>query len=440
MRYLIIGFISFVFLASCTTDDTTYEVGSDFIDNNIQVRVIDTFSIKAGTVKLDSLATSSTNRILLGSIIDENLGHLSAKSYLQLITSSFSIDSDAVYDSIGMILNYDNYYYGDTTKIQTYKLHRITETFEPEEGTSFYNTSSLLYDKTETLGEITFTPKPNKATDSLFIKMDDVLGEEIFNKIVENDINTSDDFLQYFKGLAIVPDTSENSHVLGFNTQTTESTVGNSSMRLYYTIEDDDSEDNSYFIDFVISAAAKQFNEIETDLSATDLGDFEDGEEIKSSETSNDLIFTQAGSGISMRIEIPSIKRLSELSENSTTLSAALTFKPLKGSYNEDNPLPETMLVYVVDHKNRIIKQLSDIDGNTVSAILNEDDDEFDENTYYTIDSSGFVEEILYTETNLNYALMVQYATFSNKVNNLVIENDPTTNNEVKLSVKYLNY
>ena len=211
-------------------------------------------------------------------------------------------------------------------------------------------------------------------------------------------------------------------------------------MRLYYTIEDDDSEDNSYYVDFVISSAAKQFNEITTDLSATVLGDFEDGEEIKSSETSDDLIFTQAGTGITMRIEIPSIKRLSELSENATTLSAALTFKPLKGSYNEDNPLPESMIVYVVDHKNRIINQLTDIDGNTANALLNEEDDEFDANTYYTIDLSGFVEEILYTETNLNYALMVQYATFSNKVNNLVIENDPTTNNEVKLSVKYLNY
>jgi hypothetical protein len=98
------------------------------------------------------------------------------------------------------------------------------------------------------------------------------------------------------------------------------------------------------------------------------------------------------------------------------------------------------MLVYVVDHKNRIIKQLSDIDGNTVSAILNEDDDEFDENTYYTVDLSGFVEEILYTESTLNYALLVQYSTLSNQVNSVVIENDPTTNNEVKLSVKYLNY
>ena len=34
------------------------------------------------------------------------------------------------------------------------------------------------------------------------------------------------------------------------------------------------------------------------------------------------------------------------------------------GSYNETNPLPEELAVYIVDHKNRIIQQLIDIDGN----------------------------------------------------------------------------
>ena len=440
MRYLIIGIISVIFLASCTTDTTTtYEVGGDFIENDIQVKVIDTFAIKAGTFKQDSIITSSTNRILLGNIVDNNLGSLSAKSYLQLITNTFSLDTDAVYDSIGMILNYDNYYYGDTTKIQTYKLHRITETFEPEEGTSFYNTSSLEYDAA-ILGEISFTPKPNKATDSLFVKMDNTFGEEIFNKIVDNDINTTDDFLQYFKGLAIIPDTTQDSHVLGFNAQVTAGNAGNSSMRLFYTIKDDDNEGNSYYIDFVISSAAKQFNKIKIEDPNTALGNFEDGEEIKLSESTNNLIFMQGGTGITARIEMPTIKKLAALYEHATTLSATLSFNPLVGSYNDNNPLPETLSVYVVDHKNRIIKQLTDIDGNVSYAILNQDNNEFNENTYYAINLSGFVEETLFSEENLNYALMIQYDVPTNKVNKMVIENNSSTNRKIKLSVKYLNY
>ncbi|WP_166387684.1 MULTISPECIES: DUF4270 family protein [unclassified Polaribacter] len=439
MRYLIFGIIGIVFLASCATDDTTYEVGSDFIENSIQVRVLDTFSIKTGTFKLDSIITSSTNRILVGNVVDEKLGTLSAKSYLELITSNFSISTDAVYDSIGMILNYDTYYYGDTTKVQTYTLHRITETVEPEDdATSFYNTSSLEYDAA-ILGQLSFTPRPNKSTDSLFVKIDDILGEEIFDKIVNNDINNTDDFLQYFKGLVIAPDTSVNSHVLGFNAQTTTGT-GNSIMRLYYSIIDDDSENNDYYIDFVISAAGQQFNEIKTDLSSTVLGDFEDGEEIKLSTVTDNLLFAQSGTGISARIEMPSIKRLSELYENAATLSAELTFSPLKGSYSDDNPLPEYLSVYIVDHKNRIIQQLTDIDGNTASAILIADTDEFNEDTYYYVNLSGFVEQILYSDTDLNYALMIQSENFSKEVSNVVIENNASTNREVKLSVKYLNY
>lgn len=440
MRYLIMGFISAIFLASCATDDTTiYEVGSDFIENNIQIKVVDTFSVKAGSFKVDSLITSATGRILVGNIVDENLGHLSAKSYLQLITTDYSLSAEAVYDSIGFVLNYDTYYYGDTTKVQTYKLHRITETFLPDEGTNFYNTSSLKYDNAS-IGALSFIPKPTKESDSLFIKMDDVLGKEIFDKISDNDINTSDDFLQYFKGLAIIPDSSVNSHVLGFNVSATSAASGNSSMRLYYTIKDGDSDDTSYYLDFVIASASQQFNQIETNLSNTVLGDFEDGEEIKISSETNNLIFAQSGSGIAARIEIPSIKSIFEQAANTTTLSATLTFYPLVGSYNANNPLPTNLAVYIVDHKNRIIKQLTDADGNVASAILKTDDDEFNANTYYTLDLSGFVEEISLADTTLNYALMIQAVNEKNNVNNLMIENNLSTNTKIKLSVKNVNY
>jgi hypothetical protein len=439
MKHYIIGVLSLIFVFSCTTDDTVYEVGSDFIENNIQLRVIDTFAVKAGTFKIDSLITSSTNRILLGNVKDETLGSLTSKSYMQLVANTFTIDARAVYDSIGFVLNYDTYYYGDTTKVQTYKLHRITETVEPKDADNFYNTSSLVYDEA-VLGQTSFIPNPNKATDSIFIKMDDILGEDIFTKIVDNDINTTDDFLQFFKGLAIVPDISENNHVLGFNAQSTANITGNSSMRLYYSINDDDSEDNSYYVDFTIPSADKQFNEIQTDLSNTIIGDFVDNEEIKLSENTNNSIFTQAGSGLTSRIEIPWIKKLAEISENVSTLSAILSFNPLKGSFNKSNPLPNTLSVYVVDHKNRILKQLTDIDGNVVTAFLFEEEDEFSENSYYSVDLSGFVEEILFSDINLNYALMIQYDNFSNNVNNIVIEHKPNTNKEIKLSVKYLNY
>lgn len=439
MRFVIISMVIVVF-SSCSSDELNsdklkrYPVGSDFIENDIQVRVIDTFSIKTGTFKLDSLVTSGKNRILLGSVIDNDFGHLTAQSYFEVRNSEFSIDTDAVYDSIGFVLNYDHYHYGDTTQIQTYKIHRLLETVKPNEGDDFYSTSKLDYD-TEPLGEIVFTPRPNRDTDSLYIPMNDEIGKDIFNKILDNDINNSDDFTQFFKGLTIVPNTSSNSHILGFNTSKVTNTEKNSSMRLFYTVDDGDSEDNSYYIDFAISSLSKQFNAIKTDLIGTAIGGFEDGETIISSNDTSNLIFSQAGTGISSRIEIPTIKKLNEISDIGTALSAELTFNPLKGSYTNNKPLKDSLAVYVIDNKNRILNQLASTNGDASYAVLNQNDDEFDSQTFYSIDLSGYVEEILNSSYDLNYALMIQFIGYDKTVNSLVIDN-----NEMKLTVNYLNY
>lgn len=435
MKILVIGIICVLTCMSCSSDEESqnYPVGGDFIENEIQIRIIDTFKIETGTIKLDSIITSSTSRILLGSIIDDNFGHLTAQSYLQVKNSDFSIDSDAVYDSIGFIMNYDKYVYGDTTKVQTYKIHRILETFEPYEGDNFYNTSSLEYDP-DSLGELSFTPRPNRDSDSLYVPMDDELGIEIFNKILDNDINNSDDFIQYFKGLTIIPDILSNNHILGFNVSTEPNIYGNSSMRLFYTVDDGDSEDNDYYIDFVISGSGKQFNEIETDLTGTAIDSFEDSETIISSKNTEDQIYTQAGTGISSRIEIPSIKKLNEISDDGTTLSAELTFSPLNGSYSDDKPLKDSLSVYIIDHKNRIIDQLTNLAGTNSYAVLNDDDNEFNQ-IYYSVDLSAFVEEISNSTYNLNYSLMIQFVDYNKTVDSAIIEND-----EMKLTVEHLNY
>lgn len=440
MRFIILSFISVCILLSCSSEElNSYPVGSDFVENDIQVRVLDTFSINTGTFKLDSLVTSSTNRILLGSVSDANFGHLTAQSYFQVNNSAFYIHSDAVYDSIGFVLNYDAYYYGDTLQTQNYNIHRVLETVRPNEGDEFYNTSSLDFDS-ESLGELSFTPKPNSTADSLYIPMKHELGEEIFDKIVDDDINNSDEFLQYFKGLTIIPGTQIDSHIIGYNVVTSETVTGNSSMRLYYTVEDDDSEGNSYYIDFYISSSDKQFNQTTTDLSNTLLDNFEDSETIIPGSETEHLVFSQAITGISARIEIPHLKNLNEISNDGTTLSAELTFAPQIGSYSDQKPLKDSLAVYIVDHKNRILNQLLDIDSNSSYAILNEDDDEFNGSTYYHLNLDGYVEEILNTDYDLNYALMIQFIDYDKTVDSVVLENDPDNSSKAKLTVKYLNY
>lgn len=440
MRILSVLCFSLFLMQSCSDEVQNYPVGSDFIDSEINISIVDTFTIKASTFKLDSLVTSGTNRILLGSVKDENFGHLTAQSYFQVQNSNFYISSNAVYDSIGLILNYDSYHYGDTTQLQTYKVHRLLEYFEPYEGDDFYNLSKLEYDK-ESIGEVSFMPRPNSETDSIYIPLNRELGEDLFNKIRDKEINTTDDFLQYFKGLTIISDTLINSQVLGFNFKSYSDLDANTNMQLFYT-EDvgDSSEDNNHVIDFYISSESAQFNAIKTNLENAVIGDFLDEENTTSESPANQQIFSQAGTGISARIDMPSLINLNDLNKESTVLNAKLTFSPLNNSYDNSKPLKDSLAVYVVDSKNRIINQLTDIDSNASYAILNQNDDEFNQNTYYQIDMSGFVEQVLTADYNLNYAIMIQFVDYNKTVDSVVIDYLSDDKSVIKLSVSYLKY
>jgi len=428
----ILLFLSLIVFISCNDDLKTYPVGDDFVDSDVSIKVIDTFSLKCGTFMLDSIVTSNTNRILVGSVIDTNLGHITSQSYMKLMAASFDIDASARFDSIGFVLNYDTYYYGDTTVTQNYKIHRVTNIIEPDEGASLFNTSSFPFDN-EVLGELTFTPKPHKDSDSLYIPIKYDLGKEIFDKIKDNEINNYDDFEQFFNGVTIVPNTSLDSHVLGFQFSTS-GLIKNSGMRIYYTVEDDDSENNDYTLDLNVEAS-QQFNHIENNRLNTPLESLDTYETIISSFLTNHLIYAQGGTGISARVEIPYLENLKKLSENGTVLDGQLQFYPLKGSYSENNPLNESLTVYIVDHKNRVIGEL---DSNAI--LTNEENNEFNQNTFYTVDLSYYIQEILNATYTLNYALMFQFSDYNKTVNRILIEDDNVEEFKMKLTISYLTY
>jgi len=267
----------------------------------------------------------------------------------------------------------------------------------------------------------------------------DLLGEEIFNKIKDNEINSSDDFILEYKGFTIFPDTTtvNHSNVIGFNTSTIEYTTNNTSLRVYYTVEDGDNEDDGSFIDIVLTDNTNLFNHINSDYVNDKLSDSE--ETLNSSET-NDQFFIQGGSGISGKITIPGIKKLNDAYEYGTTLDAELTFKPANSSYDNVDDLQDSLLVYIVDSKNRIISQLFDSDLVTPHyALLNEDISDL-KNYYYSVNMSSYIETILASESDLDYNLMIQFSDFDSAVENTVIEAGDRNENSVKLSVKYLNY
>ena len=446
MRYYTIGLLCLLLLSmSCESDSATYEIGEDFVDNNLKVKLVDTLTLNSSTIVFDSIVTSGTERILLGTVNDDDLGSITSKSFFQVGNNTIAIDDDATYDSIALVLYYDTYYYGDTTKIQTFNVHRINETFEPnnddedDEDANFYNSSSLTYDD-DALGSLSFYPKPIDAEhDSIYIKLSNEFGLDLFDKIQNDEIEDNDDFTDYLKGIAVIPD-NNNSAFLGFSFSA-EATFNNSAIRLYYTIKDDDDENNDYYKEFYITSTANQFNNISYDKENSILNGIVDSESSLSSSETNNSTFIQSGTGICTKIEISNLKELLRLEENSTLLEAILKIVPNKSSYNSKTKLSESIIAYVIDSKNRYVSQLLDSDSNTLYATLQNEDDEFNNNTYYTLDLTSFVESTVTTDYDNNYSIMLLLPDSDKTLDKLKLDDfSSSENTKMELAITYLTY
>ena len=261
---MLIGFIFFA--CDSDIDAGVFVVGSDYLSVNNKVILIDTLSVEVSTVKYDSVATSSQSRILIGNYDDPLLGKVKSDSYFQMAPDSYDLGTDAsgtgntniVFDSISAILRYDKYYYGDTTKVQSFTIHKLLHNVSTtSEDGSFYNTSSLKYDLAN-LGSVSHKPRP-LSKDSINIKLDKTFGQELFQKLKNYDVGNYDEMTSYLKGFVLKSGTTNSASVIGFNTT--------SVIRLYYSIAGG-TEEKSSTKDFMILDGSKQFNAISSDANA----------------------------------------------------------------------------------------------------------------------------------------------------------------------------
>jgi hypothetical protein len=438
-KFMFLVFSSLLII-SCDSDVDAGEfvVGSDYLALKNKVILIDTLTLEVSTVKIDSLVTSSESRILVGNYDDPLFGKVKSDSYFQVAANSFNLysqnsDTDAtgyVFDSIAMIMRYDDYYYADTTKVQILNVHRVLKNFKPNvNDNSFYNSSSLPYDEAS-LGTISYRPKPI-GKDSINIKLSNEFGTEIFNKFKNKEITTSEEFNEYLRGFMLESSSSTSSSIIGFNLS--------SVLRLYYSKGKGDTGDN-YVMDFTISDISKQFNAVSSDRKGTLIQDLLLSKMNLSSKYTGNNGFIQSGTGIACRIDFPSIKELKYISEKGAIVEAKLIMKPVKNSYSVMFPLPENLSVYVVDKLNRIKSTLTDSSGNTVVAVINSANGEFDENGGYELSLSSFLQKEMLKESDSKSGLLFTLPSLSKVVDRVVLGDQSIKENKMKLQIYYITY
>jgi len=421
MKKALVTFICLSTLISCSTDainSSDFEAGDTFTDSDIRVVQLDTMTVDFSTMKFDSIDTSQSSRMLVGKYNDPVFGTVKTASFMELIPSSYYIDTDAEYDSITFLLRPDNYYYNDTLQSNTIHIKQVTENLKPADGVNFYNTSTIDFDE-EDLGSLTYYPRPI-GTDSLEIKLTDSLGQGLFDNLQLKKITTYDELKNYFYGITMQPDEEDDGAVIGFSLT--------SNMRLYYTIAEEN-ERTQYSTDFLINTSSSPvpfFNQISADEPNEYLKTLTDQEfNLHSSETGN-LSFIQSGIGIATRLEFPNIKTVFDIQGQGTLLDASLKIAPAISSYNDALALRDTLSVFIVDQNNELTSQLISTDGSAAQAILNRDNQEFND-IYYELPLSGYLEGLLSVDQESSDALILLPSNYNSTVDRFVLNTDINT-------------
>lgn len=441
MKYiLLLPVCAFLFL-SCETDVQNAElvVGSDYVEIDNRIILIDTLTVDVSTINFDSLVTSGQSRILLGNYDDPIYGKLKSESYFQLLPENLELDDgnsntevpNYVFDSIAMILRYDKYHYGDTTNIQTISVHRLTQRVKPNvDDKNFYNSSTLTYDAAP-IGSRSFYPRPNEK-DSLNITLDNSFGNQLFLKLKNNEVTDLDELVNYFKGVVVKPTASASANIIGFATT--------SVMRLYYSKQNNSSEEESLFKDFEISDLSKQFNNISLDRSGGILQGLPASNSKLPSELTDNNAYIQSGSGIACRIDFPHIRELKYISEKGIIVDAELEIKPVRNSYSTLFPIKDSLKVYIADNLNRISGILANQDGTSRFALLNKTPDEFNENIGYKINIRTFLHKEMMKTSGKKLSLVLTYPNISKGVDRIVLGNQNKTESKLRLKIYYISY
>lgn len=426
-------------VTACNVGSNEFTMGSEFIDGGSTLTMIDTFQIAMSTVLFDSLNTSNTGTALVGHYDDPNLGNVTATTYFELgVPTSFSESSDNVYDSTVVILRYNGYYYGDTTKWQTITVHPIADRLSGNDWDNGIYNNRVTPCSSEILGSVRFQHR-TEVSDSLVIRMDDSLGEELFTRMNNSDeqVASSYSLVNYFHGLAIVPDTTESNVVYGFKADGT-----NLVMRVYYHRPNSNGDgQDEYTADFPYTTVDPAYNRIEADRSQTLLKSLVTQKEDLATSATDEETFIQCGTGLMTKMRFPSLNDIQLINKQGIIMKAELEFSPVVNTY-DPQALPDSLILIETNKINAAVSTLTTSDGTTMH-VSSSVDKLYNENTKFTIDVTDFVQNAfadgLY-DTEKGLLIGWGSTQYLSRLDGLVIQANQKEDNGPKLKIYYMTF
>jgi hypothetical protein len=410
-------------------DNENFKMGEDLVDVKTNLSVLDTFTLNMSTVKADSIQTSGYGKILVGRCIDGDLGTVTSRSYTRLFPESYnySIGDECKFDSICLFMYHTGYSYGDTLQNSTIEIHRLTRNLNRYSNNNpWYNHDTIDYVRETVLCQFIYKPKPKRKKE-LTCRLPDAFGQQLFDSIYNSStvFYTEENFLKFFKGIAVVPGT-QNSAIVQFDTLY---------INLYYH---DGDVDKVFTMNSNMSSSYNfQFNNIQSVLNAP-LNALTNQKIKIGSEETGKRAYCQAGTGLLTRIDIPTFNNLKKSATYLKIMKAQLILTPVKGTY-KPNDLPTDLSLYYTNERNKMVSALTGNNGYTLQPYLYIDE-LFGDETSYTYDVTDYINYFYNQTTDDNtpsFLVSLPADDFASSLKRITIDNSKYLANTSKLKIYY---
>ncbi len=393
---------------------------------------------------MDSVITSGSKKVLIGNIEDPLFGKVKSSSYFELTPETYTITNaaEAVYDSTVLYLTYNDYYYGDTLQAFKFKVSPLQDRIKLNDQGYLYNNSNFNVNQ-EVVGTGEFLPKPN--TDSTYVKVNlsDSYGQSIFNRLKNDDIISQEYFLNFYKGLAITPETTNNAMLrfgidASYVVDASDKNISTLVRIYYHTSSQNGTEVQKYTLDLNPSTTY-QYNKVEHDFTGSALSGLSPDNPISSVNLGNKA-YMMAGLGVYTKVQIPYIKNFGDAFSNYQILSAYLYISPANGYYTNNFYSPTSLYYFLGDQYDTLQSSFTDTSGNAITVSLTEGT-EFQNDYKYTISISDFLNTSIQTGEINKYSILI-YPSESNgaMVNKLIVGDAKDINNPAKAEVYLIAY
>jgi len=406
-------------LTGCFENDSLTESQVVVDGDGLELQLMEYTDLDLFTYFNDSLVTNTLDLFTLGHHKDNFRGKIHAEPYLQFgVTTSTAVDDAAKLDSTVLVLFYEDYHY-DSLPGFDLSVYELEEELVTDDDKHIYSYQTFKHAE-DPMTTVALRLVPHR--DSLTVTLPLEFGEKLFDLGKENDgiFESTENLKKIFKGLVL--NANDNSALMSFSTS---SYIG-----FYYRIPSDLDEGNG-MLKITVENGSGMFTHLDIDRNSQFYQSPEPYKNIPI-ESSGGAVMVDQIMGGAVRIEVPNIHELLEISSNYYITSASLRLPLKPNTYDRYFNLPLTSInVWIVDKKNLFLQNLG-----TVS--LTSWDEQFQEKSYYEIPIKDFLDYKLSKGINNNDALWISAPSSSGLETSGLILSGVSGEQKIKIDITFL--